>query len=402
MKLSHYDIIRGTTIDYMHCVLLGVMKLLMSLWFGTTHNSQRYYIGRKIVLIDKRLAEINPPSIITRKPRKLSEHFKYYKASEYRSFLLYYSLPILSDILIEDYWNHYALLVISIHNLLQTSISENQLLCCEQMITKFCSQFEDLYGRRYMTANIHGLLHLTDCVKELGPLWVYSCFHFESQNGVLKSLVHGTQQVEKQIISSFSYQKNLPAAAEELIPEASAYTEAFEQLHSCHHHPKQNCSKVGEHVYVLGKPIKSRLTDLEITTMCNYDLNKYEIYSRVTVHGIAIHACSWNKKGYHKQNNSTIAYFNKDHKIEYAIVQKIVLINNETVTLLIGKLKSHISGFKVHGQKVPHIESCFPPLNLDLLVIEVTDICSPCIYMSFSDITDKVYVSVLANLLEKD
>jgi len=31
MKLTHYDIIRGTSIDYMHCVLLGVMKLLMSL-----------------------------------------------------------------------------------------------------------------------------------------------------------------------------------------------------------------------------------------------------------------------------------------------------------------------------------------------------------------------------------
>ena len=56
-----------------------------------------------------------------------------------------------------------------------------------------------------MTANVHLLLHLTECVRELGPLWVYSCFHFESQNGILKSLVHGTQHVEKQIISSFSY-----------------------------------------------------------------------------------------------------------------------------------------------------------------------------------------------------
>ena len=221
MKLTHYDIIWGTTVDYMHCLLLGVMKLLMSLWFGTAHNSKRYYIGRKIGLVDKRLTEINPPSIITRKPHKLSKHFKYFKASEYRSFLLYYSLPVLSDILPQEYWNHYALLVISIHNLLQESISEDQLLCCEQMIKKFCSQFEDLYGRRYMTANMHYLLHLTDCVKELGPLWVYSCFHFESQNGVPKSLIHGTQKVEKQIITSFSYQKNLPVAAEELISETN-------------------------------------------------------------------------------------------------------------------------------------------------------------------------------------
>ena len=186
MKLSHYDIIKGTSIDYMHCVLLGVTKLLMSLWFGTTHNGKRYYIGRNIALVDKRLSEIKPPSFITRKPRKLSEHFKYFKASEYRSFLLYYSLPILHDILPINYWNHYALLVISIHTLLQQLISEIQIHCCEEMIRKFCHQFEDLYGRRYMTLNVYSLLHLTDCVRELGPLWVYSCFYFENQNGILK------------------------------------------------------------------------------------------------------------------------------------------------------------------------------------------------------------------------
>jgi len=88
-----------------------------------------------------------------------------------------------------------------------------------------------------------------------------------------------------------------------------------------------------------------------------------------------------NKKVYHKQNNSTITYFNKDHKIEYGIVQKIVLINTKTCNSAHRELKSHISGFKVHGQKVVHIESCFPPLNLDLLAIEVTGICSPHSYL---------------------
>ena len=169
MKLKHYDIIKGTSIDYMHCVLLGVMKLLMSLWFNTTHKHERYYIGRKVGLVDQRLSEINPPSIITRRPRG-SEHFKFYKASEYRSFLLYYSLPILHDILPQVYWNHYARFVVSIYYLTQQSISDQQLDYCEQSIKQFCSQFESLYGRRYMTANIHLLLHLTECVRELGPL----------------------------------------------------------------------------------------------------------------------------------------------------------------------------------------------------------------------------------------
>ena len=257
---------------------------------------KRYYIGSNIALGDKRLSEIKPPSFITRKPRKLSEHFKYFKASEYRSFLLYYSLPILHDILPINYWNHYALLVISIHTLLQQSISEIQIHCCEEMIRKFCHQFEDLYGRRYMTLNVHSLLHLTDCVRELGPLWVYSCFYFENQNGILKSLVHGTQQVDKQILSSFSYQKNLLAAAEELIPET--YKEVFEQLYYCQHQciSTQNSFKISESVHVVGKPLKNNLTELEINTLCNFSLDNYKMFSRISINGIKIHACSWNKK----------------------------------------------------------------------------------------------------------
>jgi len=80
------ETLRGTSINYMHCVY---WKLLMSLWFNTTHNHERYYIGRKVSLVDKRFSAINPPSMITRRPRG-SEHFKFYKASEYLSFLLYY------------------------------------------------------------------------------------------------------------------------------------------------------------------------------------------------------------------------------------------------------------------------------------------------------------------------
>ena len=143
---------------------------------------------------------------------------------------------------------------------MQQSISDEQLKYCEQTIEQFCCRFERFYGRRYMSANIHLLLHLTQCVRDLGPLWAYSCFHFESQNGILKSLVHGTRHVEKQIITSFSYQKNFPSAAKELIPEDSVYMEVFRQLHCCHYVVGHNCTKIYDSVYLLGKPMNPTLT----------------------------------------------------------------------------------------------------------------------------------------------
>jgi len=50
-----------------------------------------------------------------------------------------------------------------------------------------------------MTINIHNLLHLPTVVRNLGPLWAHSCFPFESANGELLKLFHGSQVVDKQV-----------------------------------------------------------------------------------------------------------------------------------------------------------------------------------------------------------
>ena len=51
-----------------------------------------------------------------------------------------------------------------------------------------------LYGGRCMSANIHLLLHLTQCVRELGPAHVFTL-------KVRMVLVHGTRHIEKQLIT---------------------------------------------------------------------------------------------------------------------------------------------------------------------------------------------------------
>lgn len=52
---------------------------------------------------------------------------------------------------------------------------------------------------RYVTLNVHALLHLPEVVNTLGPLWAHSCFPFESANGDLLKLFHGSSGVDKQV-----------------------------------------------------------------------------------------------------------------------------------------------------------------------------------------------------------
>lgn len=38
--LTDFDIIDGDPVDYMHCVLLGVVRTFVSLWFDSKHHRE--------------------------------------------------------------------------------------------------------------------------------------------------------------------------------------------------------------------------------------------------------------------------------------------------------------------------------------------------------------------------
>ena len=50
-----------------------------------------------------------------------------------------------------------------------------------------------------MTMKVHMLRHIPMCVRNFGPLWVFSCFAYESSNGFLKTMVHGTRYIADQV-----------------------------------------------------------------------------------------------------------------------------------------------------------------------------------------------------------
>ena len=409
MTLRNYDIIAGTAIDYMHCVLLGVVKLLMSLWFGSEHNRKEFYIGRSVALVDKRLKEIKPPSAINRNPRAISKHFKYFKASEYRAFLLYYSLPVLTGILPDQYWDHYCLLVIAISGLLNESISEDQIAYCYCLLKKFCAQFSSLYGERYMLINVHLLLHLPDTVRELGPLWVYSCFHFEGQNGILKNLIHGTQKIDMQLLSSYSYLRNLPIAADSLT--STDFFRTYKHLYFKQGLPQRNCIEISKKVYLLGKSNNNTVAEEEKIALAvsGYGGDDYKVYSRMLFSNLKINSCKWNKK-HHRKNNSVIGYYSlNSHTVEYGIIQKKFLINKDSSPLVLATVSKLVKHDTIKVQtnnspytSVPHIVACLPPSHPDVITVPLEHIRTPCVLISFDDIEDCIYVAALVNLTEKD
>ena len=60
-RLESYDIIKGTGVDYMHCVLLGDVKTLMKLWFSSNHSKESFSIRSHIDDIDAEIKKVHLP-----------------------------------------------------------------------------------------------------------------------------------------------------------------------------------------------------------------------------------------------------------------------------------------------------------------------------------------------------
>ena len=173
-SLKFFDVAKGTTVDYMHCCLLGVTRKLLSLMLDSKNHGKPFYIGKSIRLLDSRIIAIIPVDEISRTPRPLSDR-KHWKASEFRSFLLYYLLPVLHGTLEHEYFLHLSLFVVAMRKLLSTSISPTDLNLAEKFLFLFCKNYQTLYGKREISVCIpslyfKGSLHQKKCLSFLKSL----------------------------------------------------------------------------------------------------------------------------------------------------------------------------------------------------------------------------------------
>lgn len=305
------DLVDGIPVDYMHAVLEGVTRWLLHNWFKSENHREPYYLGRNVRQIDELLLKQCPPSEFSRPPRSIQKHMKYWKASELRSWLLFYSLPLLLDFLPSLYFHHFALLVCALHILLLDCISTNQIKAAELMLHDFITLLPELYGEKSCTANAHLLSHLPKYVKLWGPLWTHSAFGFESYNGHLKYLFHSRAKIVDQLVFNLDVQQTLQLLHPCLMKCESAELLDFLAVMNGKNR-NRDMQKIGEHTYILGKTMQKHISADE-SELLGIPQGTTQIFTRVYLNG-TIFTSSLYVKGEGKRNNQMCFFRIDGHK----------------------------------------------------------------------------------------
>lgn len=203
--LNYFDIVLGFVPDYLHNILLGIGPQFVKYWC-----EQRYPYTKSstpVATIDALLNNIKAPIQISRRSRPLSmRHF--YKGREWENWLLYYSLPLLKQVLQKKYLVHWSKLVEAIHILLSTEVTVHAVNKANALLHEFVADVENLYGKQAMMYNVHQLLHVCESVTNWGPLWAHNGFAFESGNGKLLKKIFAANGVCNQISRFINLQQS--------------------------------------------------------------------------------------------------------------------------------------------------------------------------------------------------
>jgi len=174
----------------MHLVCLGVMRKLISLWLKHVFSRRIAKIFCKQVSRLLKNVRSTVPSEFNRRPRSL-EDYKQWKATKFRTFLLYLGPVVLKNILDIDMYNHFLTLHVAISILLNQAFCKDDcyLDYAENLLKHFVHSFVKLYGKAYASHNIHNLLHLVADVRKFGILENFSAFRFENYMSTIKKLL---------------------------------------------------------------------------------------------------------------------------------------------------------------------------------------------------------------------
>lgn len=193
--------------DSLHLLEHGVMKkknLLIWINGGTSYKNK--FSKNVIQELDKIIYQANKqmPSDIHRSLRGLS-YIHYWKATEFRAFLLYIGVVTLKKYLPTEVYDNFLLLFCAVRICSSEKYANIQSLS-KELFRDYVKNFSLIHGSNHIVSNIHNLIHVFDDVKRFGNLNTIATYKFENCLRHLKLRVQARdaplEQIARRIIEA--------------------------------------------------------------------------------------------------------------------------------------------------------------------------------------------------------
>ena len=221
-KLEYFDCVRFHIIDPMHNLFLGTAKYVFKLWTeNVLSKEQLREIGRKI-------EELNTATSIGRIPKKIASNHGNFTAEEWKNWTLTFSMYSLYGILPDRHLRVWERFVLACKILCQPVLSKQEILKGDALLVNFCTGMEQLYGKKFLTCNMHLHCHLRKVLMDYGPVFGFWLSSFERYNGHLGSTYTNNRSVEIKFMRDFLKERFLLPSSRNLpTPQQDTFLPIF-------------------------------------------------------------------------------------------------------------------------------------------------------------------------------
>ena len=220
---TRVDMVNQFVIDHMHAVWSGVARKLMHFWTAgdpsgnanpRKHMKLYHLHPNEKEEINARISSFSRtcPSEFQRRPRTLHD-LNFFKATEFRSFVCYYGLAALKNVLHDSVYGNFKCLVISMRILLNPTLCKRNYRQADIFLKEFIKGYIEVYGEKHMVMNVHYLFHLADDGVRYGNLDNVSSFPFESYLCKMKRLVRKPGSTLQSVVRRIQEERRLEGSS---------------------------------------------------------------------------------------------------------------------------------------------------------------------------------------------
>lgn len=352
-----------------------------------------------IAAVDKRLLQIKPPKSITRTPETF-KRIGSQKASQWRSFIVFYCVVCLKGLLKEEYLNHLALLSTAMHILLQKSITVSEVQEAHDLLNCYQLRYQEYFGAENMVYNVHLLSHLCKGVLRFGPIWGHNAFPFEGQNRYILQMCTSPFNVVKQVSKRYMLNRSFPGLCVKLSSGDQAIDFCEDTLER-----QLKCFVYTVDCLLVGKGMAALLNNEENICLKNcvnfIDVKTTLSFKSMIVRGFRVSVRT--DTGEFKKQTRNINSYVKVKEIGYACIEKILYYKiEESVFVLVRPvvtknepLVTQIVGEGMFSGNLEHVKTVEPQMS-DLKCVNANDIVGQCVFMNLLiGSTEKEYICEL-------